>query len=98
MAQQSARIVSTPEVLDGDPRIDGTRIGVYHVHELVEGRDLAAQTAADRFDLNVADVCHALTYYHEHPGEMAAISERREQCQDAATDDPRVATGPSDVR
>lgn len=97
MAQKSARIVSTPDVLDGDPRIDGTRIGVYHVHELVEGRDLSPQSAADRFDLDVADIYRALAYYHEHPGEMATISERREQRHETAEDDPRVATGPGDI-
>ena len=93
MAQQSARIVSTPDVLDGDPRIDGTRIGVYHVHELVEGRELSPQSATDRFDLDVADIYRALAYYHEHPGEMATIGERREQRRDGADDDSRVATG-----
>lgn len=97
MAQQSARIVATPDVLGGDPRIDGTRISVYRVHELVEGRDLEPQVVADRFGLDVADVYRALAYYHEHPGEMAAISDRRERRREAAEDDPRVVTGPGDT-
>jgi uncharacterized protein (DUF433 family) len=97
MAPQSVRIVSTPDVLGGDPRIDGTLIGVYHVHELVEGRGLAAATVADRSDLDVADVYRALAYYHEHPGEMAAISERCEERERVAAADERVATGPGAV-
>ena len=97
MAQKSGRIVSTPDVLGGDPRIDGTRIGVYHVHELVEGRGLDPVTVADRYDLDVAAVYRALAYYHEHPGEMAEISERRQERKRAAAEDPRVATGPEDV-
>ncbi|WP_436931830.1 DUF433 domain-containing protein [Halosimplex halobium] len=97
MAQQSARIVATPEVLGGDPRIDDTRIGVYRVHELVETRGLEPQTVADRFDVDVADIYRALAYYHEHPGEMAAISDRREDRRRAAEDDPRVVTGPGDL-
>ena len=97
MAQQSARIVTTPDVLGGDPRIDGTRLGVYRVHELVERRGLEPRTVADRFDVDVADVYRALAYYHEHPTEMAAISERRTERQRAAEDDPRVVTGPGDA-
>ncbi|PSP78920.1 DUF433 domain-containing protein [Halobacteriales archaeon QS_1_68_20] len=97
MAQQRARIVSTPDVLGGDPRIDGTRIGVYHVHELVEGRGLNPGTVADRFDLDVADVYRALAYYHEHPGEMAEIDARREEREQAAAGDSRVVAGPEDV-
>ena len=97
MSQQSAHIVATPDVLGGDPRIDGTRISVYRVHELVERRDLEPQAAADRFDVDVADVYRALAYYHEHPSEMAAIADRRGERRQAAEDDPRVVTGPKDV-
>jgi len=97
MAQQRSRIVSTPDVLGGDPRIDGTRLGVHHVHELVEGRGLPAATVADRHDVDVADVYRALAYYHEHPEEMAAIRERRERRAREGAGDDRVATGPEDV-
>jgi uncharacterized protein (DUF433 family) len=97
MAQQSARIVATSEVLGGDPRIDGTRISVYRVHELVETRCVEPQSVADRFDVAVADVYRALAYYHEHPGKMAAIRDRREGRKQAAQDDPRIVTGPGDL-
>ena len=94
--QEGTRIVSTPDVLGGDPRIDGRRISVYFVHEQVEGRGLRPQTVADRYDLDVADVYHALAYYHEHPQEMAEIRQRRQQRIDDAVDDPTVVTGPDD--
>lgn len=96
-AQEGARIVSTPDVLGGDPRIEGRRIGVYFVHEQVEGRGLSPQTVADRYDLAIADVYRALAYYHEHPDEMAAIRTRRERTLDEAAEDPAVATGPDDL-
>lgn len=95
--QEGARIVSTPEVLGGDPRIEGRRIGVYFVHERVEGRGLSPQTVADRHDLDIADVYRALAYYHEHPREMAEIRRRRRRRLDEAADDPDVATGPEDL-
>lgn len=94
--QEQGRIVSTPDVLGGDPRIDGTRLGVYFVHERVEGRGLGPQTVADRHDVAVADVYRALAYYHEHPDEMAEIRKRRERRLDEALEDPAIATGPDD--
>ncbi|WP_254544507.1 DUF433 domain-containing protein [Halomarina pelagica] len=97
MAQQSARIVTTPDVLGGEPRIAGRRIGVLFIYEQVEGRDLSARTVADRYDLDIADVYHALAYYHEHPREMSELRERRERVEREAADDPNVVTGPGDV-
>jgi uncharacterized protein (DUF433 family) len=97
MAKQQSRIVSTPDTLGGDPRIEGTRLGVHHVHALVEDRELDPKTVADRHDLAVADVYRALAYYHEHPGEMAAIDERRAEREQSAADDPQVVTGPDDA-
>lgn len=95
--QKGARIVSTPDVLDGKPRVEGRRVGVYFLHERVEGRGLSPQTVADRHDLDVADVYRALAYFHEHPEEMAAIRDERERRLDEAKDDPNVVTGPGDV-
>lgn len=82
MPQEVARIVKSEEVMGGEPRIEGRRITVRQVADLVEGRGLSAKTVADRFDLDVADVYRALGYYHDHPDEMAEIREeirRREE-------------------
>jgi uncharacterized protein (DUF433 family) len=92
-----SRIVSTEDVLGGKPRIDGTRIGVYFVHERVEGRGLEPQTVADRHDLDIADVYRALVYYHDHPDEMARIERERAELRENATSDPNVASGPTDL-
>lgn len=71
------RIVTTPDVLDGEPRIDGRRIGVRLIHALVERKELMPWTVADRYDLDVADVYLALAYYDEHPSEMASLGRKR---------------------
>lgn len=89
--------MKTPDVLGGDPRIEGRRIGVYFIREQVEGRGLDPQTVANRYDLDIAAVYRALTYYHEHPEEMADIQARRERRTDTATAEPHVATGPEDI-
>lgn len=97
MAQAASRIVKTPGVIGGKPRIDGTRLSVYYVREQVEGREIDPQTFAAEHDLDVADVYRALTYYYDHPDEMEAIRSRRDQLLDEAKDDPRIATGPDDL-
>lgn len=94
MAQQSARIVR--EVHD-EPHVEGSRVTVQFIREHVEGRGLDPETVAEQHDLTVADVYHALAYYHDHPEEMAAIEERRRERHEAASEDPNVATGPADL-
>lgn len=37
-----------------------------------------SEAVADRYDLDVADLYHALAYYHDHPGEMREVSDKRE--------------------
>lgn len=87
MAQRSARITSDEDVLGGEPRIDGRRIGVLQLYEEVEERGDSPHTVADRYDLDVATVYHALAYYHEHPREMGGVRERRrERVADARED------------
>lgn len=92
--QDSVRIVKTPDVLGGKPRIAGRRISVGFVHETVEGRGLTPQTVADRHDLDIADVYRALAYYHEHPGEMARFEQRRTERNERVDE---LALGPADA-
>ncbi|PSP95935.1 hypothetical protein BRC84_02545 [Halobacteriales archaeon QS_1_68_44] len=76
MSQQSARIVQ--EVHD-EPHIEGSRITVRHVYERVHGRGLRPETVAERYNLDIADVYHALAYYHEHPEEMREVERQRDE-------------------
>ena len=94
MAQRAAGIVSDDGVLDGEPRIEGHRIGVLQVHEEVEEEDVSPRAFADQYGLGVATVYRALAYYHEHPAEMGAVRERRRERIEDARDD---ALAPEDV-
>ena len=85
MAQSSARIVR--EVLD-EPHIEGTRLTVRFIHERVEGLGLDPRTVADRHNLDLADVYHALAYYQ-------AIE--RERADQIDTHRGRAFTGPNDL-
>ena len=61
-----------------EPHIQGRRISVRQIYSLVEERDEDPATIADRYDLDVADVYHALAYYHDHPREMNEVQEARD--------------------
>lgn len=83
----ASRIVATDDVLAGQPRIADRRISVLFIHERVEGRGLEPQPVADRHDLDLADVYHALAYYHDHPDEMAELRRQREEAFEVFRED-----------
>lgn len=74
-------IVADDDVLHGQPRVEGTRIGVIHVYDMVVAGAEPAEVA-DALDLPLARVYEALAYYYDHPDEMRGI--RRDE--DAAID------------
>jgi uncharacterized protein (DUF433 family) len=86
-----AEIVRTGDVLGGDPRIKGTRVGVLHVYELVVEGEHSPVDVADQLDLSLGDVYSALAYYHEHPDEMQEV--RRSQ-EDARTNLTEASLSP----
>jgi uncharacterized protein (DUF433 family) len=66
-----------------EPHIRGRRISVRQVYALVEERGEAPEAVADRYDLDIVDVFHALAYYHDHPREMRTVEEEREDAIEA---------------
>lgn len=88
MAQQPARIVR--EVHD-EPHIRGSRITVRLVYERVHGRGLLPETVAERHNLDIADVYHALAYYHDHPEEMEEVERQREAAIESARDKTSIS-------
>lgn len=93
VTQRVAQIVSDPDVLDGEPRIEGRRISVRQVVAFVEEADMDAKTVADRYDLDVADVYAALTYYHSHPAVMSAVKRRLRERETSARGEGAVSLG-----
>ncbi|WP_254830240.1 DUF433 domain-containing protein [Haloglomus salinum] len=76
MAERETRRVAHD--LLGEPHVAGRRISVRQVHALVERGGEDPEAVADRFDLDVADIYHALAYYHDHPREMREVETERE--------------------
>jgi uncharacterized protein (DUF433 family) len=85
MAQATGRIVpgEDSEIHD-EPHVEGRRVTVRAIVERVEDTGLDPQTVADQYDLALADVYRALTYYYDHPDEMAAVERRRRERERAA--------------
>jgi uncharacterized protein (DUF433 family) len=75
--------------------VKGSRISVRHIYERVHGRGLRPETVADRLNLDIADVYHALAYYHDHPEEMEKVERRRDKAVEAARERSSI-TPPSD--
>lgn len=63
-------ITHTPDVLGGRPRIEGTRIGVLHIHEMVREAGYSVEETAEQLEISVEDVENALEFYDSRPKEM----------------------------
>jgi len=64
------RIVRTPGICGGKPRIDGHRITVQNVAIWIDRLGRSADAIASEYDLELADVYAALAYYFAHREEI----------------------------
>jgi len=79
-------ITRDEEVLSGEPRIEGTRIGVRHVSaRVIEGGQTPAHVA-DQLDIRIASVYEALSYYYAHIDEMRDLEAENEAAFDRVRD------------
>lgn len=72
-------IVTTEGVLGGKPRLDGRRVSVLQVAELVADCGDDPVDVADQLDLSLAEVHEALAYYYDNVDEMKTYRRRREE-------------------
>ena len=84
-------VVSTPDVLDGTPRIEGTRVSVQRVGTLVREHGWSRGKVSDEFNLTVDEISAALEYYDTHPEEMDRIAERRENAYEQLSNSSRAS-------
>ena len=74
-----ADIVRTADVLGGEPRIEGTRIGVRHVSARVIDAGQPPAYVADQLDLSLSAVYEALSYYYANVAEMRELERENER-------------------
>ncbi|WP_436902344.1 DUF433 domain-containing protein [Halovenus halobia] len=66
------------DVLGGEPRIDGTRIGVRHVAGRVIDSGQSPAHVADQLDVSLVDVYESLSYYYANIDEMRELEAENE--------------------
>lgn len=71
-------IARDDDVLGGEPRIEGTRVGVRHVTARVIDRGRAPAYVADQLDVGLSEVYEALSYYYAHVDEMRELERENE--------------------
>jgi len=75
-------ITRDDDVLGGEPRIEGTRVGVRHVAARVIDTGQSPAYVADQLDLSLASVYEALSYYYDHIEEMREAERENEDAFD----------------
>lgn len=74
-----ARIISTPDILGGKPRIAGCRISVRDVVMWYEYLGRSADEIAEEYSLELADVFAALAFYHANREALRTAWEKEEK-------------------
>lgn len=63
-------ITRDENVLGGEPRIDGTRVGVRHIAEKVIEGGYTPAYVSDQFGVSLSEVYEALSYYYDNTEEI----------------------------
>lgn len=79
-------VVQDEDVLGGEPRVEGTRVGVRHVAEGTVDRGRSPAHVADQLDLSLAEVYEALAYYYSHVDEIRQAKRENEVAVERARD------------
>lgn len=89
-------IESTPDVLGGEPRLEGRRISVRQIAAMVLEGGMAPADVADQLRVLLAEVHLALAYHYANPEEMREVErEHRDAAaaiREQALDPPERAT------
>jgi uncharacterized protein (DUF433 family) len=75
-------IARDDDVLGGEPRINGTRVGVRHVAAMMTDSGRSPAQVVDQFDLPISDVSEALSYYCGHIEEMHDLARENDSAFD----------------
>lgn len=71
-------ITRNDDVLGGEPRLDGTRVGVRHISARVIDAGQSPAYVADQLDVSLSQVYEALSYYYANIDEMREFEHANE--------------------
>lgn len=86
MPELATGIVSDPDIMDGEPVVEGTRVRVATLYRAVEDSGDDPTTVADRYGVSKADVHRAIAYYYDNPEEMAQHERTRQELKQQVLD------------
>lgn len=86
----TTRIVKTPDVLHGKPRVEGTRIGVLQIGHEIRCQGSTIDDVAKQYDLDPEQVEVALEYYDKHPELIEMLRVQHEAGLTSMQDESRV--------
>ena len=75
-------IVHDEDILGGEPRIEGTRVGVRHIVAKIIDGEQTAPYVADQLDISLSEVYEALSYYYAHTDEIREIERETREAYD----------------
>jgi len=79
-------IVRDEGVLGGEPRIEGTRVGVRHVAGRVIDAGQSPASVADQLDVSLGAVYEALAYYYDNIEEIRSFERANARARDRVHD------------
>lgn len=82
LIDRMVRIVQSDDILGGEPRIEGTRIGVRHVAARTIDAGQSPAYVADQLDVTLSEIYAALSYYYDHISEMRDFERGNEDAFD----------------
>ena len=94
----TVRVVKTPDILHGRPRIEGTRVGVFTLGAAVREHDESVDNLSEEYpDLDGEEIEVALNYYDDHPELMDYIRTQKRSRKQDVLERSRAPTAGSDA-
>jgi len=94
----TVRIVKTPDVLHGRPRIEGTRVGVFTLGAAVREHGECVEDLSEEYpDLDREEIQAALDYYDDHPELIDYIRTQKRLRKQDVLEQSRAPAAGSDV-
>lgn len=83
LRETMSEIVKTEDVLGGEPRLQGRRISVIQIADMLIKGEQSPVYVADQLNISLAEVHAAMAYYYENPDEMDEIRARHRELETA---------------
>ncbi|MCX2819073.1 DUF433 domain-containing protein [Haladaptatus sp. F3-133] len=75
-------IVKTEDTLGGKPRLEGRRISVLQIAEMVIDAGRSPERVTDELEIGLDEVHEALAYYYRNIDEMNELRERKRELRE----------------